>query len=72
MSKKSDEKLYANLNKFEEMIMEKALLDAQIAVLKLKSERLEVDITDFEHEYLTGYQTPDYTGVMTIIERLTQ
>lgn len=52
MSKKSDEKLHAAIDQYEEIVMRKALLDTQIAVLKIKSERLQTDMNDLKGQYI--------------------
>lgn len=72
MSKKSDKKLYAAIAQLEEIVMEKALLDAQIAVLKIKSERLQTDIYDFRGEYIEDYTLPDYDAVFMALQNLSE
>lgn len=72
MSKKSDKKLNAAIAQLEELVMEKAIVDAQIAVLKMKSERLETDIDDFRSEYIEDYVLPDYDGLFMSLERLSK
>ena len=63
MSKKSDEKLYAAIDRYEEIVMRKALLDTQIAVLKIKSERLQTDLDDLKGQHICDYEMPDWYGL---------
>ena len=72
MSKKSDKKLYAAIAQLEEFVMEKALLDAQIAVLKMKSERLQTDIDFFRGDYIEEYGLPDYPHILSAIKKLSK
>lgn len=72
MSKKSDKKLYAAIAQLEEIVMEKALLDAKIAVLKMKSERLQTDIDDFRGEHIEDYELPDYADIFMALENLSK
>lgn len=72
MSMESDKKLYAAIAQLEEMVMEKALLDAQIAVLKMKSQRLKQDIFDFEGEHIEDYGLPDYADIFVALQNLSK
>lgn len=72
MSMESDKKLYAAIAQLEEMVMEKAQLDAQIAVLKMKSERLKQDIFDFEAEHIEDYELPDYADIFVALQNLSE
>lgn len=72
MSMESDKKLYAAIAQLEEMVMERALLDAQIAVLKMKSERLKQDIFDFEGEHIEDYELPDYHVIFNTLSKLSK
>lgn len=72
MSKKSDKKLYAAIAQLEEIVMEKAQLDAKIAVLKMKSERLQTDIDDFRGEHIHDYELPDWYDLLSAIEKLSK
>jgi len=67
MSFESDKKLYAAIAQLEEIVMEKAMVDAQIAVLKMKSERLHSDILIFQGDYIEDYELPDYDDVFTAL-----
>ena len=72
MSMESDKKLYAAIAQLEEMVMEKALVEAQIAVLKMKSERLQIDIDDFEADHLLDYELPDYADIFVALKNLSK
>jgi hypothetical protein len=72
MSKKSDEKLYAAIDKYEEIVMRKALLDTQIAVLKMKSERLQTDLDDLKGQHICDYEMPDWYGLTSAIKKLSK
>ena len=72
MSMESDKKLYAAIAQLEEIVMEKAKVDAQIAVLKMKSERLQTDIDDFRGEYIEDYELPDYADIFVTLENLSK
>ena len=72
MSMESDKKLYAAIAQLEEMVMERALLDAQIAVLKMKSQRLKQDIFDFEAEHIEDYELPDYADIFVALQNLSK
>lgn len=68
MSFESDKKLYAAIAQLEEIVMEKAMVDAQIAVLKMKSERLHTDILIFQGDHIEDYELPDYDDVFTALK----
>ena len=68
----SDKKLYAAIAQLEELVMEKALVEAQIAVLKMKSERLQIDIDDFEAEHIEDYELPDYADIFVALKNLSK
>ena len=72
MSKKSDKKLYAAIAQLEEIVMEKAMVDAKIAVLKMKSERLQTDIDNFRGDHIHDYELPDWYDLLSAIEKLSK
>ena len=70
MGKKSDEKLYAPIDRYEEIVMRKALLDTQIAVLKIKSERLQTDLNDLKGQHICDYEMPDWYDMLSSMAQL--
>ena len=72
MSKKSDIKLYAAIDQYEEIVMRKALLDTQIAVLKMKSERLQTDLNDLKGQHICDYELPDGYDMLSSLKKLSK
>ena len=72
MSRETDKELYAAIAQLEEIVMEKAMVDAKIAVLKMKSERLQTDIDDFRGEHIEDYELPDYDDVFMALKKLSK
>lgn len=72
MSRETDKELYAAIEQLEEIVMEKAMVDAKIAVLKMKSERLQTDIDDFRGEHIKDYELPDYDDVFMALKNLSE
>jgi uncharacterized Rmd1/YagE family protein len=72
MSKKSNEKLYAAIDRYEEIVMRKALLDTKIAVLKVKSDRLQTDLDDLRLNDICDYEMPDWHDLLSEIKDLSE